>query len=375
MKRRHRLSALGPDFLINTISWAAPWAALFLGAGLMQLGDSFSEKADQTTFSHHQCIDETAKRLHNLGKIEADRHKVGVICGPKPLHRTKAGRVEGERAVSSRVSGALARAVLVVVVVAAPSVLLPDVSGDTKQMVALFALFAGAMTFAEYNAVYPSVTEFRDAPPYNRIRFVMLAATLFGLIMMERGHSAPSSLTLLFAALGNLIGTAMDFPYSPVRLATLMLSGEASAEQVMAVRDAAGVAYLVSLISLAVFVIMLRIGAWPLRDRPFNVWINLPTFDPTASIDVVERLERDGRINIAFGFLLPFITPFLISLGTQGLNPISLTSPQTLIWTMTAWAFLPASLFMRGIALGRIAELIRDIRRIKQENEHALAVA
>ncbi|MEZ5798513.1 MAG: hypothetical protein R3D63_14200 [Paracoccaceae bacterium] len=41
--------------------------------------------------------------------------------------------------------------------------LLPGIGPDTKQMVALVALFAGALTFAEYNAVYPSLVEFRDA--------------------------------------------------------------------------------------------------------------------------------------------------------------------------------------------------------------------
>ena len=77
----------------------------------------------------------------------------------------------------------------------------------------------------------------------------------------------------------------------------------------------------------------------------------------------MERLERDGRINIALGFLIPFIIPFVVSLSSSGINPDSMTASQTLIWTMTAWAFLPASLFMRGIALGRIAEMVRDVRR------------
>lgn len=44
-------------------------------------------------------------------------------------------------------------------------------------------------------------------------------------------------------------------------------------------------------------------------------------------------------------------------------EPVSLESPQTLIWTMTAWAFLPASLLMRGIAMGRIAGMIAEKRR------------
>lgn len=284
--------------------------------------------------------------------------------------------MEGKAAVGSRVSGALVRACLVILVITAPSILLPNISGDAKQLVALFALFAGALVFAEYNSEFPSVTEFRDAPPFNRLRYLMLLATVFSITMIERGRTEPSSLTEFVHAIGILIGSAMDFPYSPVRLATLMMSGDASAAQVAAVRDAAGVAYFTSLISLSIFVILLRFGGWPLKDRPFNVWINLPTFDPTVGGDVVDRLERDGRINIALGFLMPFATPLIVNLASQGLNPASLTSPQTLIWTMTAWAFLPASLFMRGIAIGRIAEMIREVRKANEiQSARKLATA
>ena len=154
----------------------------------------------------------------------------------------------------------------------------------------------------------------------------------------------------------------MDFPYSPVRLATLMVADGASLLQVMEIRTAAGTAYLISLISLSIFVILLKVGGWPRRDRAFNVWVNLPTFDPSAGADVVDRLQRDARINIALGFLLPFLIPAVIKLSSAGFEPLTLTSPQTLIWAMTAWAFLPASLFMRGIAMGRVATMIRETR-------------
>lgn len=121
-------------------------------------------------------------------------------------------------------------------------------------------------------------------------------------------------------------------------------------------------AYLISLISLAVFVVLLKVAQWPHNGRPFNVWVNLPTFDPTVGGDVVARLMRDARVNIALGFLLPFLTPAVVKIGSVGFEPLTLTSPQTLIWTLTAWAFLPASLFMRGIAMGRIADMIQQSR-------------
>jgi hypothetical protein len=272
--------------------------------------------------------------------------------------------LEGGRSSLSRMLSALVRAFLVMFLIATPSVLLPGIGPDGRQMVALIALFAGTLTFVEYNATYPGLIEFRDAPPFNRVRFIMLFFTVFLLTIIEKSQTDPNSLSILVKAVGMLIGQAMDFPYSPVRLATLMMASGASDVQVNAVRTAAGMAYLISLLGLCVFVILLKIYEWPTRWGAFNVWVNLPTFDPTTGGDVVSRLERDARFNIALGFVLPFVFPAVVKIGSAGFEPLTLTSPQTLIWIMTAWAFLPASLFMRGIAMGKIADMIREKRRI-----------
>ncbi|MEL7133868.1 MAG: hypothetical protein AAGK77_15820, partial [Pseudomonadota bacterium] len=107
------------------------------------------------------------------------------------------------------------------------------------------------------------------------------------------------------------------------------------------------------------------------RRGAFNVWVNLPLFDPTAGGDVLYRLNRDARINIALGFLLPFLIPAVVKMAADLLNPITLENPQTLIWTMSAWAFLPASMIMRGIAMQRIAEKIKDQRKRAYANADA----
>ena len=122
-------------------------------------------------------------------------------------------------------------------------------------------------------------------------------------------------------------------------------------------------AFLISLLTLSIFVLSLRVYGWPARSGSFNVWVNLPTFDPTAGGDVVERLERDARFNIAAGFLLPFLTPVLMRSASDLFGSVSLDNPQSMIWVISAWAFLPTSLFMRGIAMGRIAAMIEGKRR------------
>ena len=299
---------------------------------------------------------------HKLGKIEAVRHNVREIVGTVMRGKPVVQRREGNRAVASRVTGALLRAIIVAALVIAPSMLVPGISAETQQTVALVALFAAALTFVEYNAPSPGLVEFRDAPPFNRTRFALLAFTIFSLALIERGRALPSTLTDLVTAVGTLIGQAMDFPYSPVRLATETLADTATAAELAAVRTAAGTAYLTTLLALFVFSFLMR-RTWPRPGRAFNVWVNLPTFDPTSVSDIVARLERDARINISLGFLLPFLLPALVHLTMGGLDPLVVTAPHTLIWMTAAWVFCPASLFMRGIAMLRRAQMIRDKRR------------
>ncbi|MDI3338795.1 hypothetical protein QKW60_20480 [Defluviimonas aestuarii] len=263
----------------------------------------------------------------------------------------------------SQLTGAVVRALLIVVLIATPSLMLPGVSSDTTQIVALVALFAAALTFFEYASTYPGLVEFRDAPPFNRLRFLSLFVTVLVLSTIVRGQAAPTTLTTFVEAIGNRIGAVIDVPYSPVRLVVLMLPDGMSLEHMILVRTTSGIAYVISLLTLIFFVISMRLIGWPNRMGSFNVWINLPTFDPTTGGDVVSRLQRDSRFNIALGFLLPFIIPAAVKLASLAFSPVTLESPQTLIWMMTAWAFLPASLFMRGIAMGRIAGMIAEKRK------------
>ncbi|WP_299153860.1 hypothetical protein [uncultured Tateyamaria sp.] len=263
----------------------------------------------------------------------------------------------------ARLSGAAMRGFLVALVVATPALIVPGASIDSSQATVLVALFAAFMTFVEYSSKSPSIVEFRDAAPFNRLRFIALFLTVFLLSVICKGKTDPTLLTGALTSIGTIVGSSIDFPYSPVRLVVLMLPSNAEPDIVQSVRTAAGLAYLISLTAMTAFLFLVRVLGWPARSGAFNVWVNLPLFDPTAGGDVLHRLNRDARINIALGFLLPFVIPAVVKLAADLLNPISLENPQTLIWTMSAWAFLPASMIMRGIAMQRIAEMIRDQRK------------
>ncbi len=261
-----------------------------------------------------------------------------------------------------RLPGALVRAVLVVILVIMPYAILVERSDDSSQIVALAAFFAGLFAIVEYTASSPSLVEFRDAPPFNRVRFAALFATVFCLSVIFRGGEVASEVSFFFQLSGSQMGKTIDFPYSPVRLMLDLMPNETAPEVIDRMRDAMGLIFMMVIFSVIWFVILLRLYRWPRRNETFNVWVNLPTFDPTSGGDVVKRLRRDARFNILLGFAVPFLAPGVIALVSVFGTPIDLESTQTLVWTLAAWAFLPANLIMRGIAISHIAYMI-DVQR------------
>jgi len=274
-------------------------------------------------------------------------------------------------AVHSTLPAAGMRALCVVALISLPSILLPMQSQDGLQIVALVAIFAAIFTFVEYSVASPSFIEFRSAPPFNRLRFIALFTTVLVLSLIMRGFEAPSTLTRLMQLMGERIGGSLDFPFSPVRLMVLMIPEGTESRVLYLISITAGLAYLVSLLSIATFGVLLRFHHWPRRSGSFNVWVNLPMFDPTTGGDVVKRLNRDSQINLILGFLLPFVFPALGKAVSLLFTPIVVNDPQTLIWMVAAWAFLPASLLMRGIALSRVAQMIH----VQRKREYARVAA
>lgn len=250
-----------------------------------------------------------------------------------------------------------------VAMVLAPSLLLPDISPQVADTIVLIAIFAALFVLIEYAAVYPGLIEFRDAPPFNRVRFGVLLVSLVLIALAMRGIETPSALARLIQAVGLLLGQSVDFAFSPVRLILWLMPEGTTVVQAQLVRIAAGIAYLVSLVGLTVFAIMIRLKNWPSPTGRFNVWVNLPTFDPTAGADVVKRLNRDGTINILLGLALPYLTPPFAYFIAHSYGVSMFESDLLFVWTMSLWAFLPASLFLRGIAMRRLALMISRKRR------------
>lgn len=263
----------------------------------------------------------------------------------------------------AQLSSAVVRAILVMIVISTPSLLLPAVSPDSTQVVMLVALFAAGFTFSEYASTYPGLIEFRDAPPFNRVRVIGVFVTLFLLSLVAGAPEASGTLTLIVNATGLVLAHALDFTYSPIWLLQVFLPDGATQSDLTMLRTMGGLSFLIGLVTISIFAILMRLKSWPNRNTSFNVWINLPTFDPTAGGDVVARLIRDSRINLILGGLLPFLMPVVASYGIGNLGISLGASPITLVWMVTLWSVLPVSLLMRGMAMGRIAYMITERRK------------
>jgi len=258
-----------------------------------------------------------------------------------------------------RFFGALVRSILVMFVIMIPTFFLPT-SHNTAEVASLIAFFAALLTFFEYSSVYPSLIEFRDSPPVNRVRFGALLCIVLSLCIYLGNRENPTTASTLIASLGGIVGHTLDFQFSPIRLMIAALPE--GADQAVAVRTAGGIVFTLAVLSMLFYIIALRLMYWPRAREKFNIWTNLPTFDPTATSDVVSRLRRDATLNIILGFLLPFLIPLSIGAASTLFGAVESQDQHSFVWLMTAWVFLPMSLFMRGVAMNRVAAMIHAKR-------------
>jgi len=266
--------------------------------------------------------------------------------------------------VVKRIMGSAVRALLMAIMMAIPSLVLPDTSSDAAQLAALVALVAAVVTFSEYFSEYPTFLEFRNAPPFNRLRFLALFfCLLFASILVASETRHADLPPILLERLAAGAHAVLDVPFSPVRLMSIALAEAPGWFDPVGATRIASLLLTVTMVAFLLFWIHARFIFWPIRKRAFNFWINLPLFDPTSGRDVLYRLKRDAHFNLALGFLLPFLIPALLRFWIKTFDASLLATSETLIWVLCAWAFLPLTLMMRGVALFRVAALIEEKRR------------
>jgi len=267
-----------------------------------------------------------------------------------------------EGALVKRLLGAFIRGLLVLAVVALPAFLLPNASQAAQEISLIIGGIAGAFTLFEYASSHPGLVDFRFAPPYNRIRFVTFAAQVLALIFLCRAVSGADSFSPQVLAYADQAVAATNIPLSPVRIAIEMIGEDSSETFRSLLGRAAAVSFVISFASFLFFALTLWLFKWPVGRDNFNLWINLPTFEPTSGRDVERRLFRDGTANLLFGIGLPFVIPVIASRSGGWFDPSVLQNYQPLIWGAALWAFLPASLIIRGAALIKVGWLVKRAR-------------
>jgi len=302
-----------------------------------------------------QLADQIRRRPQN------QRNNEGPGRAPQSMTMTEQPRL-------NTFTGALARAALVSLVVILPALVMPSIPPETAQVLLLLALFAGGVTLAEYTSSYPALVEFRFAAPFNRTRFALLTVIVVVLALLQRQADGgiglgTTGLADSVAGIAALCGQMLDLPFSPVRQVVAFLPDGVSQAQMLLIRDGASLGLVLAVTTLAGFLLAIQLQLWPMGQGPFNVWINLPTFEPTAGNDVVLRLQRHARVNIALGLLMPYLLPGLVMASALMIRPLDLTAPVSYVWGIALWAFIPAALVMRGVAMARVARMIRANRR------------
>lgn len=253
-----------------------------------------------------------------------------------------------------------------------PSLLVPTVGVNTHLITFIIGLSLAAFVFTEYMAKSPGILEFRDAPPYNRLRFLLLFGSLILAAVAYRAPWDGTPLVRLVYALGLMVGKGLDLPFSPMRLAQELIEPGASAWISQLVYVTLGLSIIMSVFVIWALLMILRVNNWPSRSRAFNLWVNLPTFDPTSGGDIVASLTRSARINIFLAIVLPFFLPLAMRVVIGTLDPGALSAPLSIIWIVSTWMFIPTCCIMKAIVMHRLARLVtiqRSLDRGPDEDE------
>lgn len=254
-----------------------------------------------------------------------------------------------------RFVGAVIRALILAVVIAAPSFILPDIPDVARELSMIIGAIIAAFALFEYASKSPGFVDFRFAPPYNRFRVGILAGLAIGLSLLVRA-SISGNADILELADWTLTYTIT--PNSPVDFALAKIVDFETASSAELLTRMFSAAFAISVGLTAIMSLLLWVFKWPFGRTTFNLWANLPTFAPAEVSLTGRRLRRDGRLNVLLSIILFYIIPFAFPLVQDKLGPDLFGNSHSLVWVVTAWAFLPSLMFIRGICLIKVARIL-----------------
>jgi len=251
--------------------------------------------------------------------------------------------------------------------VVAPALFVSPTNPDEQLVLSVIALFAAFLIFTEYASKAPSLISFRFAAPFNRHRFGVAVVAVSIAICCYQPAGASSTFTQLFQSLGMLVAQAFDFAGSPVRSMVALLPADADNQTLFAFQAAIGASMVGVWCLLVGVAATYKMVQWPPQNQVFNLWANIPTFDPTAGAGVVSRLEFRAKINVLLALSMPYLLPLSIATSLRAIGHSEPLSTTFLVWISALWSILPANFLMRAAACHRVANLIRSQRDKRRE--------
>ena len=258
-----------------------------------------------------------------------------------------------------RLLGAIFRALLVVVVAAIPSLLLPSASQGAVEFALIIGGIIGIFTFFEYGSTTPGFVDFRFAPPYNRFRAFTIASQVLAITLVSRAVELGLSEAVILDW-ARQAAQMLDFQYSPVAMAidAILTDSRFSDTTAILLVYSITTSFVVGVGLTLVLSLILWVFPWPKDRENFNLWANLPTFQPKDGSNIPRRLRRDAYFNIILGLALIYASPLLPTLGLDWLTVDLFENNQAMVWAATLWVFIASSLIARAIAMLKIARIL-----------------
>lgn len=261
-----------------------------------------------------------------------------------------------------RILGALLRALLVSAVIMYPTVVLTPGSNSTDIFTLAFAIIAGSIVFVEYSVEIPAIFEFRFARPYNRFRFLLLAAVVLLLVLqLEINYSGGGS-TGFLASVQAFSKHIMSGWYSPAMLLVDAMA-EAHDHDNMNCMETASFTFLFMIVSCSALGLWIWIGSWPLSKDGFNLWPNMPSFSLRAGQKAAGQMIKVAILSFTLAVTLPYLIPMFVKYGRVDLGIDYIHSPLAMFWVHFFWIAIPAMAILRTITLLKLALLAENLRK------------
>ena len=268
----------------------------------------------------------------------------------------------------ARFSLALLRAVLVgffIILTSTFVALSGSVEGDL--FILAIAVLLGVFIFLEYISDVPAVLEFRYAPPYNRIRFLILVCVALTLSSGTNSVSQIIGLPITGSSPDFVVNVFSSWPSAGYYLNQAI--GQSATTQSFWLFDNTSLAFFIGVLCVLAGGIYIWISSWPLGDDGFSLWPNMPSFNPTSGRRASDLLATIALINVTLFFGLPYALSYIIALARQNLGFDFLYNPVFTFWVLMIWLVVPLFALFKAIALLKLCVLAENLRRLESNTE------